>query len=116
MASKIIKDNLKINRNFLSELTFQVRLIYRLIKDPRVNIFLKVLPLGTLIYLLVPDLVIGPIDDAAIIWLGSYLFIELCPADVVAEHTQALSGQTRSSMPKEDIIEGTYREVKEGEE
>lgn len=116
MASKMSKNNLKINRNFLRELTFQVRLIYRLIKDSRVNIILKVLPLGTLVYFLVPDLVIGPIDDAAIIWLGSYLFVELCPAEVVAEHTLDLSGQTRSSIPKEDIIEGTYREVKEGEE
>jgi len=75
-----------------SGLTGRVRLIFRLFGDRRVNPLLKILPLGSLIYLLVPDLAPGPIDDAFIIWLGSTLFVELCPLEIVEEHTRAIEG------------------------
>jgi hypothetical protein len=72
-------------------LALRVKLILRLLGDPRVNPLLKVLPIGSLIYLVIPDLAPGPLDDAAIIWLGTYLFVELCPQHVVEEHMQALT-------------------------
>ena len=62
------------------DLTLRVKLILRLIGDGRVNVLLKLLPIGSLVYLVLPDLAVGPIDDAAIIWLATYLFVELCPA------------------------------------
>jgi hypothetical protein len=43
-----------------------------------------------LLYFIIPDIAVGPIDDVAILWLGSYLFVELCPPDVVQEHMNAL--------------------------
>ena len=77
------------------DLAMRIKLILRLIGDPRVNPLLKLLPVGSLIYLVVPDLAIGPIDDAAIIWLATYLFVELCPPDVVAQHMDELSKTRR---------------------
>jgi hypothetical protein len=74
----------------LYELGVRLKLILRLMGDRRVNPLLKLLPVGTLLYLLVPDLVIGPIDDAVVIWLGSILFVELCPPEVVEEHMDSL--------------------------
>ena len=74
----------------LHELGLRLKLIVRLMRDPRVSPLLKLLPVGTLAYLIVPDLAIGPIDDAVVIWLGSVLFVELCPPEVVKEHTDAL--------------------------
>ncbi len=74
----------------LYELGVRLKLILRLMGDRRVNPLLKLLPIGTLLYLLIPDLVIGPIDDAVVIWLGSILFVELCPPEVVKEHTDSL--------------------------
>jgi hypothetical protein len=68
----------------------QVKLILRLLRDPRVNPLLKVLPVGTLVYFLFPDLIVGPLDDAAVIGIGMYTFVELCPNDVVEEHRSAL--------------------------
>jgi uncharacterized membrane protein YkvA (DUF1232 family) len=74
----------------------RLKLIGRLMGDSRVSIFLKVLPLASLGYLFLPaDLIpvvpfISALDDAAILWIGSTLFVELCPDDVVKEHTQAL--------------------------
>ncbi|HSQ17248.1 MAG TPA: hypothetical protein VLM83_06080 [Anaerolineales bacterium] len=79
------------------DLTLRVKLILRLIGDGRVNALLKLLPIGSLAYLVMPDLAVGPIDDAAIIWLATYLFVELCPPNVVQEHLEALV-KTKSVM------------------
>jgi uncharacterized membrane protein YkvA (DUF1232 family) len=74
----------------------RLKLIGRLMADSRVNIFIKVLPLASLGYLILPaDLIpvvpfISALDDVAILWIGSTLFVELCPDDVVKEHMQAL--------------------------
>jgi len=89
------------------DLVMRLKLIGRLMADSRVNLFIKILPLASLAYLIWPlDLapgitlpIIGAVDDVAIVWLGSYLFIELCPPDVVNEHMEQLT----SNM---DIIEG----------
>ncbi len=61
---------------------------------------------------------IGPIDDVAVIWLGSYLFVELCPPDVVKEHTDALrlelGGERREpDTPGDEVIEGEFWEKKD---
>ena len=80
---------------FFQELTLRIKLILKLLGDKRVNPILKILPIGSLIYLVVPDLVPGPIDDAAVIWLATYLFVELCPPDVVQEHLEALKATRR---------------------
>lgn len=74
----------------VEDLTLRIKLILRLMADSRVSIFLKALPVVSLVYLLFPDLLLGPVDDVAIIWLGAYLFVELCPPDVVQEHVDAL--------------------------
>ena len=71
----------------------QVKLILRLIRDPRVSPLLKLLPVGSILYLLFPDLVVGPLDDAAVIGLGMYTFVELCPSEIVAEHRAALAAE-----------------------
>lgn len=83
------------------QLSLRLKLIVRLMKDRRVNVFLKLLPIGTLIYLIMPDLAPGPLDDAAIIWIGTYLFVELCPREIVEEHKRELAL----------IVEGQFREV-----
>ena len=88
-----------------NELSIRVKLIIRLLLDGRVNPLLKLLPIGSLVYLFFPDIFFGPIDDALLIWLGSYLFIELCPDEIVQEHMDALT----------QVIEGEWREIEEDE-
>jgi hypothetical protein len=66
-----------------------LRLIWQLILDPRVSLFLKILPIGSLLYLFLPDLVPTVVDDALVLGLGVYLFVVLCPQDVVQEHLAA---------------------------
>lgn len=90
-----------------------LRLIFRLMGDSRVNIFAKLIPLGALIYLVSPiDAisipVIGALDDAAILWLGSYVFTELCPPAVVAEHMKELAGNMNVDAQDEIVdVEAT---------
>jgi uncharacterized membrane protein YkvA (DUF1232 family) len=89
----------------LRDLVLRLKLIVRLMGDKRVNPFLKLIPIGSLIYLISPiDLISGipgvsALDDVALVSLGAYLFIEFCPPEVVQEHMQKLT----SNM---DIVEG----------
>ena len=97
------------------ELSLRVKLVLRLIADPRVNPLLKLIPIGSVVYLIVPDLIPFVIDDAAIIWLGTSIFIEMCPPNIVAEHMENLRRTLPAEMhdePKEDdeVIEGQFRD------
>jgi len=102
------------SKGFFQDLLLRIKLILRLMGDGRVSPFLKLIPIGALVYLVSPlDLAIGPIDDAAVVWLGLYLFQELCPPDVVQEHMIALGGalpEKQQPIPEEDIIEAEFRE------
>jgi hypothetical protein len=105
---------------FFSDLSNRFKLIFRLMGDKRVNPLIKLLPIGSLIYFIVPDLVIGPVDDAVVIWLGTYVFVELCPPEVVKEHMGELTGivtsEWRDSIPEGDeVVDAEYTEVKEEE-
>ena len=87
-----------------------LKLIFRLMGDSRVNIFAKVIPLGALLYLVSPiDAisipVIGALDDAAILWLSSYVFTELCPPEVVQEHQKALSSNLNEVSGQDDVVD-----------
>lgn len=94
------------------------QLIARLMTDKRVSPFLKILPVGTVVYLIAPDLIPFVVDDALVVWLGTYLFIELCPPEVVEEYRALLSGETPASpdQPQDqeqiqgDIIDAEYWE------
>jgi uncharacterized membrane protein YkvA (DUF1232 family) len=102
------------NSGFFQDLITRVKLILRLMGDKRVNFFLKLLPVAAAIYVISPvDLlpgavipVIGALDDAVVIWLGTTLFVSLCPDDIVEEHTNALN----------QVISGTWREAPEQDE
>jgi uncharacterized membrane protein YkvA (DUF1232 family) len=110
------------NESFLVGLYNNLRLIFRLVKDPRISFLTKILPIGALIYLIIPTdvLPINPIDDGLILWLGGYLFIDLCPEDIVEEHRAALqrsSGKDSSEQERStEVVDGSYREVDEGED
>ncbi len=101
----------------LQELIKQAKLVGRLIGDRRVNGLLKLIPIASIIYLVSPvDLipggvvpVLGALDDAAVVWIGTTLFIELCPPDVVQEHRDALN--MVSSSDSGEIIDADTRDI-----
>ncbi len=87
--------------SFLENITFRVKLVFRLLLDRRINPLIKLIPIAAVIYLISPFDIPGPVDDVAILWAGSYFFIELCPPEIVQEHVDAL----------ESVVEGEFREV-----
>lgn len=94
----------------------RLKLIGRLMADSRVNIFLKVLPLASLAYLIwpldaIPLPIIGALDDAAILWIGATLFVELCPEDVVKEHMQALGSNLDDTS--DEIVDADATDIDE---
>ena len=95
----------------LRDFVKRLKLIARLMGDRRVNFFLKSLPLASVAYLIFPfDLapgvafpIIGALDDAAILWIGSTLFVELCPPNVVKEHMKELESNLDESSSGEVV-------------
>jgi uncharacterized membrane protein YkvA (DUF1232 family) len=113
---------------FLKDISLRIKLILRLLADNRVSPVLKLMPIGSLAYMVLPMdfLPVNPIDDAVVVWLATYLFVELCPPDVVQEHLEALNATRKvmdsyqeTSQPSShgevidgEIIEGDDQEVK----
>lgn len=93
----------------LQELYFRIRLILRLMGDRRVSPILKLIPVGAVAYLVWPIDIPGPIDDAGVLWLGSSLFIDMCPPQVVAEHTAALGRGSQGTID-ENVIDAEFRD------
>jgi hypothetical protein len=116
------------SNGFFQDLTNRFRLIGRLLMDQRVNPLLKLLPVGTLIYVVSPvDLLpLNPVDDALIVWIGTQLFVELCPPEVVEEHLRNMervvngrlknTASTSSSTVDEDIVDGEFTEIDSNEQ
>jgi uncharacterized membrane protein YkvA (DUF1232 family) len=116
MASKQSNKLTVPQGGMLRDFVLRLKLIGRLISDRRVSFFLKLLPLASVAYLLSPvDLVpgvvlpvIGVLDDAAILWIGTNLFVELAPTAVVKEHMAEL----RSNVDEmDDVIDAETTDV-----
>lgn len=92
----------------------QFRLTWRLIRDKRVNTLYKLIPFASLLYLISPlDFAIPLLDDVAVLWVGTSIFTELCPTDVVEEHRAALAKGGRRAQIKideGDVMDADYTE------
>ena len=106
------------NQGFFDGIANYLKLVWRLMLDRRVNPLFKVIPFFSIIYWINPFDIPFPIDDAAVVWMTSFLFIELSPPDVVAEHRRAIEHELhvrweQKNMPQvneEDIIDAEYDE------
>lgn len=93
------------------------KLVTRLIGDDRVNPLIKLLPIGAGVYFLIPDPIIGPFEDTAFLGFAVYLFVELCPAEIVEEHRRALDPEydRRAQTKKaDDIVDAQF--IEQGQE
>jgi hypothetical protein len=91
----------------------------------------KLIPPAVLLYLIspadfIPDVALGlgQLDDLAVLLIGTKLFIELSPVDIVREHLTALGAHIQEWRVQDGekepppIVEGEYAvaEIEEGEE
>jgi uncharacterized membrane protein YkvA (DUF1232 family) len=79
-----------------------VRLFLRLLGDARVALSAKALMVAAVGYVLspvdlLPDMLVmlGAVDDLALLGMACKLFIQLCPRTVVAEHVARLDNSGR---------------------
>ena len=99
------------SQGFFHQAALRIKLFFRMMKDPRINIFLKLLPLASLIYLISP-IDLAPVillDDAAVVSLAFYLFIEFSPKEVIdelMEELRNLDADKSNTQTTVDIIEG----------
>ena len=114
MADKKAKNITVPQGGVLRNIVVQMKLVLKLLGDRRVSFWTKLIPFGTLIYLVSPvDIIMGipgvaALDDAAIIWFGTNLFVELCPPDVVQEHKAALQSNLGDV---DDVIDAESTDV-----
>lgn len=103
----------------LRDFVTRLKLIGKLMGDRRVSFFLKLLPVASIAYLVSPiDLVpgvvlpvIGVLDDAAILWIGTNLFVELCPANVVKEHMEELTSNLDVDDDPGEVVDADSTDV-----
>ena len=79
-------------------------------KDERVHPLVKVLPFLSLIYLVFPDLIPGPFDDAVVIALFLQFFFTFVPDEIIEEHKFELELQEKNTNAGDNIIEGEFWE------
>jgi len=96
----------------LATIWTEARLALRLVREPVVPAFTKLLLVVPAAYLLspldlLPDLVpgLGQLDDLAVVLLALKAFVTLCPPNGVAFHRRALqNGRPFSPMPPEEVV------------
>lgn len=103
--------------SFLGGVWLRFRLMIRLLKDDRINNWLKLIPLFSLVYLVIPLDIPGPFDDAAVLWFGMQLFIELCPPGIVREHLDELTDDHHNTPieKNENVVDADFKEINKEE-
>jgi len=104
--------NLHQRASLLAQIIRNARLVWRLLRDPRVPSWAKMIIPAAILYVLspidfMPDLLVGlgQLDDLAIIVLAILLFLQLVPASILREHEDG-----------EQVIDATYRVVEDKQE
>lgn len=95
--------------SLLAQIIRNIRLVWRLLRDPRVPSWTKMIIPAAILYILfpidfLPDLLIGlgQMDDLAIIALAILLFLQLVPPSILKEHLEG-----------KQVVDATYRVVEE---
>ncbi len=121
MAQKNSRSITPSQGGVLTELTLRAKLIFRLIADKRVNPWAKLVPIAGLIYWISPfDLIMGipgldAVDDVAVLYFAQYMFVELCPPEVVREISKQLASHNdivdHIDNPDEEIVDGEATDI-----
>jgi hypothetical protein len=102
----------------IEKLVLNLKLVLRLLRDRRVNPLLKLIPLFTVLYFVIPDPLPLPfaLDDFGVLIVGLYLFVQLCPPEIVAENLEILRKGTIPGSWKEpgesgDVVDVSFKEL-----
>lgn len=84
---------------FMTMVLKSLKLKLRLMGDSRVSGWLKLGFLAGSIWVIFPDVIVGPLDDAVVLYFLS-TWEDYCPPWVVAEHRQQMEREARGEPPK----------------
>jgi uncharacterized membrane protein YkvA (DUF1232 family) len=114
-----IKFSTWLTRPFiLRTLAAQARLALRLLREPRVPMVAKAVPVLAALYLIspldvVPDFLpaLGQLDDLGVIIAALELFVRLSPSSAQAFHREAMAQRRRYTpmASNDDFIEAQWR-------
>jgi len=100
------------NPGFFRDKWQQLRLVFRLLADPEVPFYLKIIPFLSIVYFLVPidvlpDALIGlgQVDDLTVLFFGAKFFIDLAPAHLVTRHLDEIRAADGYGAVDEDVSE-----------
>jgi uncharacterized membrane protein YkvA (DUF1232 family) len=108
--------------SLIRTLVSHLRLSVRLVREPRVPLLVKSVPVLMLLYIvlpfdLLPDFIplLGEVDDLGVFLVALGVFVKLCPADAVEFHRRALAeGRKYEPMPPAGrIIDAEFRHEKD---
>jgi uncharacterized membrane protein YkvA (DUF1232 family) len=117
MSSKL-PANSEGHVSFLAGLVNQLRLVWLLMMDNRISMWVKsVVPLSFLYTIspvdFIPDVILGlgQLDDLGVILLGLALFVKLSPPELVEYYRQQIEygHQTPLDVKDDDSIDTTYK-------
>jgi uncharacterized membrane protein YkvA (DUF1232 family) len=103
--------------SLLRTLVSQARLTLRLLREPRVPLYLKALPVLAVLYVIVPiDVVpdvlpiLGQLDDLGLLLVALGAFLKLCPPGAVDFHRTAMTESRRYSpmSPGDEVIDAEF--------
>ncbi len=84
--------------NWIAAQVRKLRLSWRLLRDPLVPLWVKLIPLGAITYVLlpadiIPDVlpIVGQLDDVGVFLLSLQWFVALCPSSIVRRHLAEMS-------------------------
>ena len=101
----------------LRTLFSHIRVTARLLREPRVPLIFKTIPLLAAVYVIspldfIPDVlpIIGQLDDLGIVFIALEAFLRVCPTDAVDFHRAAVAdGRRFSPMPAAgDVIDAEF--------
>lgn len=93
---------------FWREMLSQARLLWYLMKDSEVPVYLKLIPILPIIYLLlpidlVPDILLGfgQLDDLTALVVGAKMFLSLAPPHLVEQYRAQIRQELGLEVPAE---------------
>lgn len=117
MKSKSPDKDIERTAGILGQILRQIKLVWQLMIDPQVSLWVKLIPPIAILYLLSPiDLVpdpilgLGQLDDLAVLLIAVKLFIEMSSSDA----GRRVSGKTTSDTPpypENEVVDASYRVI-----
>jgi uncharacterized membrane protein YkvA (DUF1232 family) len=107
-----------VRPSLMATIFAELRLAWRLMREPRVPVVAKALPVLAALYVVSPlDFmpdglpVLGQVDDLGSLILSVKLFLRMCPSAAASFHADAItSGRRFTPMsPTDVVIDATYR-------